>query len=458
MNKNKLTPKGVLKAVNKLLEIGNANEARDLINKCPFDEKITNDKDASIVAELWKVRDLINAGVLKKASSIKEQKKLIGKLDLSRYFKKIKAILKEYMDMKERTYTIASLWILGTYLHKQFSSYPYLYFNAMKGSGKTRMLKIIANLSKNGKLQGAITKAGIFRSKGTYCIDEFEGVGRKGNEDLRELLNGAYKRGSIITRYDDVKKKPEGEEFNIYRPIALANIWGMENVLADRCISETLEKSSNKRITRKIENFENNNEFQTIRKEMLNSTENIDDNLNCFGNVFEEWNNFVDKKEVDKKFKEMFSIIGEEIEGRNLELFLPLFIIADKISQSVLKEIVEISKQIIKERKEADREENRDIQIYEFVSQYQNKDFVAPSDLVKEFKEYFEIGDNETWANATWFGRGLRRLNLVVDKRKLTRKRLVKLNIEKAKEKIKIFRDPEELDFKEEFQEVFKDG
>ena len=53
---------------------------------------------------------------------------------LARYFAKIKAIIEEYMDMDEEFYTLVSLWIVGTYFHKQFPSYPYLFFNSLKGS------------------------------------------------------------------------------------------------------------------------------------------------------------------------------------------------------------------------------------------------------------------------------------------------------------------------------------
>lgn len=438
---------------------------REYLEKFLADKKFQSEtctkEERKLYADYTQVLELIKEGIIKEARtekkkypSKKEQEELIGELGLSRYFKEIKAVLKEYMDMEEGAYTIVSLWILGTYLHKQFSSYPYLFFNAMKGSGKSRILNIIANLSKNGKLYLSVTKAGIYRSKGTYCLDEFEGVGKKGNEDLRELINGAYKRGGTITRYDDVKKNPEGEDFNIYRPVAMANIWGMENVLADRCIKIILEKSARKEITRLIENFENNIEFQKIRRGMLGLTENFEDDLNFFGSVFDDWNNYVKEKEFNEKFKELFSLIGtENIEGRNLEILFPLFIIADIIGKGVLKETIEISKKIIKERKESDREENRDIQIYEFVAGLDNN-FFAVSDLVKGFKEYYELSDNDDWANSTWLGKGLRRLNLVVDSRRKATKREIKLNIEKAKKQTLLFKEPE--DFKKELQEVLK--
>jgi len=77
-------------------------------------------------------------------------------------------------------------------------------------SGKTRLLKIIASLTK-GDILSSLTEAILFRTKGTLCIDEFEGIIRKGNENLRELLNTAYKKGTKVKRM--IKKKSGRSKF-----------------------------------------------------------------------------------------------------------------------------------------------------------------------------------------------------------------------------------------------------
>ena len=142
---------------------------------------------------------------------------MIGKDGLRRYHDKIVEILREWMDLDERTYSLIALWIVGTYLHKQFNTYAYLFLNAMKGSGKTRLLKIIANLSKDGELAGAMTEAVLFRtSQDTLCIDEIENINRQGQENLSLLLNSGYKRGLKVKRMR--KDKLEGqivEEFSV---------------------------------------------------------------------------------------------------------------------------------------------------------------------------------------------------------------------------------------------------
>ena len=76
----------------------------------------------------------------------------------------IKEIITRYMDMNEESKIIVSLWIIGTYLHDEFESFPFLFINAMKGSGKTRLLKLINVLCYKGKLTNNTTPAVLFRT------------------------------------------------------------------------------------------------------------------------------------------------------------------------------------------------------------------------------------------------------------------------------------------------------
>jgi len=285
---------------------------------------------------------------------LKEEENSAKEIDefgtLKRSYKKINEILRNYMDMNERDYTIVSLWVIGTYFHKQFSSYPYLYFNAMKGSGKSRILKIIATLSNNGKVSGSMTEAVLFRTAGnrTLCIDEFENMNAKGNENLKLLLNSAYKKGLCVERVKDNKDRYV-ESFEVYCPIAMANIWGIENVLSDRCINIILETSTKKDITRLVDNFENEMEFTTTKGSLKNAVEKLTENksnvfkVGFFDDIISEWNKYVKGLAYGNKYETLFKKIGNSnIEGRNLELFFPLFIIADMISSKILDEIIEI--------------------------------------------------------------------------------------------------------------------
>lgn len=110
---------------------------------------------------------------------------------LNNCYQAINYVLREYVDLKEEYYSIISLWIIGTYVHDSFNTFPFLFINAMRGSGKTRLLKLIAALSKDGDIQANISESVLFRTaKGrTILLDEMESIGSKERGLLRELLN-----------------------------------------------------------------------------------------------------------------------------------------------------------------------------------------------------------------------------------------------------------------------------
>lgn len=373
------------------------------------------------------------------------------KEDLLTAYRNIIDILKEYLDLREEYYNIISLWIIGTYFHKEFPSYPFLFLNAMKGSGKTRSMNLITTLSKNGQLLNSLTEAVLFRTTGALAIDEFEGINRKGNENLRELLNSAYKRGAVVKRMRQ-KKTNEGtemvvEEFEVYRPIVLANIWGMDNVLGDRCITLILERSNIKRIINLMEIF-NEEEIVKNTKELLNRCSLC--GLCSPGKGYREWNFFIKNNYTyihnntnntnSTNNRELFKTIKSmDLNGREIELSFPLLLLANEISPEILKETTLTLKDIFHSKKEDELVENYDISLYEFISQYPQDDkFVFVGDLTNRFKEFLQ--SDEDWVNTKWMGRALKRLNLFKLKRRIGRGSSVLLNIEKAIKMIERFR------------------
>jgi len=138
------------------------------------------------------------------------------KAQLGDSYKEIQDIIKQYVDLPEDYIKFLSTWVLGTYFHSCFSTYPYLFLWAMRGSGKTRTLKLISALSAggDGSVQNNLTEAVLFRipQGTTTCIDEMEQVGSKEKQTLREILNSAYKKGMKVKRMKKVKKA-SGEDY-----------------------------------------------------------------------------------------------------------------------------------------------------------------------------------------------------------------------------------------------------
>jgi len=387
------------------------------------------------------------------------------KIVLNKVYKEIIEVLKDYCDLREDYYHLVAVWILGTYLHDSFNTYPYLFINAMRGSGKTRLLKLIAALSINGKLLVSPTEAVLFRiPKGTtLCIDEFEGVMRKGSEGVREMLNASYKKGMTVTRMKKVNT-PEGsaqkiEEFEPYKPICLANIWGMEEVLGDRCITMILEKSGNSQIMRILEDFDENIKILDIKARLKEYRVCL---CSYFGvqEYIKRWNIYIKQKyttlipqhtqtthtpeTTPKKMLELFNKIDEiGINGRNLELFFPLFLIADFLHESVLKELLKLGTTLIKERRKEELVESRDVALVEWISQQDlNRNFLCVKKITADFRDFLggmEQGE-EMWINPRWVGRSLKRLNMILDKRRTNKGNEVTLNVNKAKDKIKVLK------------------
>lgn len=410
---------------------------------------------------------------------------------LKECFDEIGDILRDYLVLREEYYDLVALWIIGTYFHKNFNTFPYLFINAMKGSGKTRLLKLIASLSYNGEILASLREAVLFRTAkdGTICIDEFERVGNKEQCDLRELLNSAYKKGTKVKRMKKIKGE-EGdeqvvEEFEVYCPIAIANIWGMESVLGDRCIHLILEKSNNPHITALIEDFSQNFQFSKIifrlnqcscvvnfaNRGYINlwnkfirsgiSANNYTNYTNCSGisaNNYTYNTNYIYNTNYTN-YTNIFEKIKEsKIEGRYLELFFPLFLMASNIREDLLDKIIEIALIIVNEKKTDEFLENKELNFIEFVSEQADEGFIEVSEVTRRFKQYLHEEEEEIkWINTRWVGKALKRLNLNKEKRRVGKGIEVILNTKKAKEKNQMFKPLNEPEGAEQ-EEIIKEA
>ena len=384
-------------------------------------------------------------------------------------FNLIKEAIGYYVDISEDKKTILALWVIGTYFHNEFETFPYIFLNAMRGCAKTRTVRLLTKLAKDGEMLMSLTESALFRTKGTLGIDEFESLAGKEKQALREVLNASYKKGVKIVRMKK-KKGLEGEEivpeyFEPYRPIILANIWGIEEVVGDRCITMVLEKSDNKSYTMLVEDFNENPKIEHI---LLLLKDNVCSlcslcSLGTSGKQvnYTNWNLFIKNysthiytttlttlttltthTEISAEEEEFFKkIVGAEIYGRDLELYFPLFIIANEINDHILYEILEIAKINIKNKRMDDVIESKDVTVYDLVSKRKLGEYYRIKEMTNSMT--FLLNENEEksdWLNPLWMGRALKRLNLIVDRRRIGQGIEVTLNIEKAKEKMKMFK------------------
>lgn len=414
--------------------------------------------------------DEIRLGILKEAELKRD-----FKMKMAECYDKIIELGKLYIDMPEEYYHVVASWIIGTYFHEHFPAYPYLFFNAMRGSGKTRILKFISSLGSkgDGSVQNNLTEAVVFRiPRGTTtCIDEVEQIGSKEKQTLRELLNSAYKKGMKVKRMRKVKIQGGSEQqvvetYEPFYPIAMANIWGMDEVLGDRSITLILEKSNNPLITMLFEDFDNPT-FQKIKR-TLEQFSVVCAVYIAQNNVYREWNNYIINKytttyttyttnttqttpnaqEKEKMiqaldFDEVFLKISKlGITGRNLELLMPLLLTNYLISSEHFDKFLQIGAKIMEKKKSEEYAESKDVTLYDFVGTWlqETKEYKSIKSLTSEFRAFCgDTDQDDRWLNDRWVGRALTRLGLIIEKRRVSSGMEVILNNKKAQEKLKIF-------------------
>ncbi len=377
----------------------------------------------------------------------------------------IQELIEYYMDIPEDHRKLISIWIVGTYMYQELPVYPFLFLNAMKGSGKSRLLKIIEALSWRGKILINPTEAGIFRSAGqnTIILDEAENISSKEKSAMRQLLNAAYKKGSTVERLKKVTTK-EGEDyekevFGMFTPIAMANINGMDEVLGDRCISLILEKSSDPSKIKLLEDFLNDEKFKDIKLKLSKIQASLCSvcNVVLLKNIYKRWNSYISYKynttyttlttlttqtvleiQQEEIFKKIDSL---GIDGRNLELFFPLFLVGLALNDQILKEILDITEAMVESKRDEDYIDSPDVAVFDFISMKDPLTWYNVTDLTIQFRDFFvSDGSQRDWLNNRWFGLCLKRLGLAVQKKRKARGIEVLVDVSKAKSKLKMFK------------------
>jgi len=139
-------------------------------------------------------------------------------------------------------------WIIGTYFHRSFHAYPFLHIKAPKGSGKSQCLTLLAQLCFNAtKARPSLAALGdtVDALRGTYLIDQADSLGRKGSEELLDILADSYKRTGGKRRIVNIEKsRRQTLEFETYSPKAFASVKELPEDLRDRCFVLPLIRSS----------------------------------------------------------------------------------------------------------------------------------------------------------------------------------------------------------------------
>ncbi|NPV89906.1 MAG: toprim domain-containing protein [Firmicutes bacterium] len=159
-------------------------------------------------------------------------------------YKRIERVFKShYYTTEMYDYVILGLFTMFTYIYELWDVVPYLYVNGPPDSGKTTICTILENLAFNGDLVSNISTASLFREaeqkQPTLILDEQEQISnRKSNEDKGDyisIIKSAYKRTGTIKR-QSTSDPSKTEEFQVFSPLVIANVFGIESILKTRTI------------------------------------------------------------------------------------------------------------------------------------------------------------------------------------------------------------------------------
>lgn len=136
---------------------------------------------------------------------------------------------------------VVTLWAVHTWVVNAFYVTPRLILDSAEpGSGKTRVLELLALLCRSAKLTLSTTTAALYRriaaaaDEGhpppTVLQDEADAIFGKTStpqaEDLRALFNAGYKRGATVDRCEGDAARMRVKEFPVFAPVALAGLAG----------------------------------------------------------------------------------------------------------------------------------------------------------------------------------------------------------------------------------------
>jgi len=236
---------------------------------------------------------------------------------LENAFNSVKRMYLRHIDFSDiGAYDFIAVWSLGTYFYPMFYSYPYIHIHGLSGTGKTKVLEVAQPICFNGMASGNMSTPTLFRIvelwRPTLCIDETDALAKKSNRpEFRELLlNGHKKFGKAWRSIKETEKSTDyvPKPYDVYCPKLMANIAGIEDVLASRSIRITMWRSKLGKYAEDI--IPEDQIWQDVRDK-------------CYLALFNEW----DKIKMSYDQLEQNDIIN-----RNWELWKPILAIAKLIT------------------------------------------------------------------------------------------------------------------------------
>lgn len=241
-----------------------------------------------------------------------------GSVSPAELFLKIRGLLEDHIRFRFRWQsTLVALWTMGTYVHRVFAYYGYLWVTSPgRRTGKSLLLEVISCLAYNATpVMTDPSEASLYRdtaaNASTQVLDEVESLRRADQEKrsgLMSMLNCGFKAGATVPRFEINTNRVE--DLDAYCPRALAGISRLHPVLADRCFKIFLKR---KRPDDKVKRFS--------ERRLASKLQAMRDDLHVLGLLY--------TPPVVERYEQSDSLpMPPEVDDRARDILEPLFAIA----------------------------------------------------------------------------------------------------------------------------------
>lgn len=277
--------------------------------------------------------------------------------------------------------TFVAVWGLATYFHQLFLTFPRLNLVGERGCGKSKVLGILHAVAWNAYLSLVPTSAVLYRliqeTRPTLLLDECEGLSGNESRDILAIINSGYKRGGVVLRCEG-ERINRVEPFQVYSPLALAGINGLNATTEDRAIRIVMQRGTMRdRINAEVDSAAP--VFTRIRSI-------------AYRLLLTRW------RDVVKAYNSVS--FPEWLNGRARELWKPLLAIAQIVEeeggQAVMQGLLAMAQEHVEDRSDLSAEGEALLEILEGRFGPEDAILVRPGDLSDELQQRLGWRDKPT--------------------------------------------------------------
>ena len=303
----------------------------------------------------------------------------------SKLLERIRAFIHRYVDLEPSYETVASYYVLLTWLYDRFSDLPYLRLRGEPGTGKTRFLLTVGSICYKPILaSGASTISPLFRIldafRGTLIVDEGNWRLTDEKSEITKIFCNGNGRGFPVLRAEPTGPSQEyaPRAYHVFGPKIIATRGPFKDLaLESRCLTEDMGQRPVRKDVPISLPTSFHEEATEIRSQLL---------LWRFRNLKRKLN--------DAEF-------GVELEPRLRQVFAPLLAVIQNDADRLL--VLKLAQSMSQEL-EQERASRPEAQVFEIIKEMREK---GETLTVKEITSWFDDRHGDEYdrkVTARWVG------------------------------------------------------